>query len=137
MDSVISLCIKMGISEKEKQRIGRILSDNVIYHRFVLENHPLIGILDFKTVTGNPLAFLQYIAKELDIKISSEKLNKRLAGAMGIVRKKEKEKSPIGSSMPNESRNRLKKTYTIAVGENPLFAEAMRLHLELISLKSL
>ena len=137
LDSVVSQCIKLGIRENETAKIGSVLTDNVLYHRFVLAERSHISILDFARVTGDSVSFLKYMARLLGVAVSAETLERNYLEALEKIKKKEKRKASSGSSLPRQSRNEMKRAYSLLVRKNSLFGEAMRLYRELMSCKTL
>ena len=110
---------------------GEVLYDYVKYHEFVSQNIRNIQIFRFEEVIESPLELIYFIRSTFDVNISDSSIEERLEIAEKKSQSKERTKSPLGSSRPNNQREAKKDTYMHSIVSHKLYPLAEKIYLKL------
>lgn len=126
-----SLLLKHHL-EPSPNKVESLLKDYIEYHGFVLSNKGRFKILKFQDVVGSPEFIVRSVCEYLKFSMSSAEIKAKAQDGQRLVEAKEGQKAIEGSSLPNETRKKMKRGVEGHVVSHPLCSYANALYESII-----
>lgn len=126
-----SLLLKHHLEPSPKE-VESLLKDYIEYHDFVSSNKERFRILKFEDVVSSPGFIVRSVSEYLKFSMSSAEIEAKAQEGQRLVELKESQKAVEGSSLPNETRKKMKLGIEGHVVKHPLCSRANALYESII-----
>lgn len=131
----ISACCSLLLKnqlEPSPNKVESLLNDYIEYYEFVLSNKGRLKILKFEDVVSSPGFIVSSVCEYLKFSISSAEIEAKAKDGQRLVEAKESLKAIEGSSLPNETRKKMKRWVEGDVESHPMCSRANALYESII-----
>ncbi len=122
-----SMLLKQHIQPTPKE-VKSLLKDYIEYHVYVFSHKERFQVLRFEDVVSSPKFIILSVSELLKLSISYEEVEAKAEEGHRLVELKESQKAVEGSSLPNETRRKMKLGLEEHVVNHPHYARAQVLY---------